>query len=233
MKRLSRRCALSGVALAFTGPAQALEEAEAATILGLQDAAEYLKRTSGRVAIGKWRDGLWAACLATEDDRIVTAAIIEEDPTTGVKRIVAGPVDAEVLTIDPFWTLDLSIGPLQPLGPAIPAFGLMVSNSYLSTGRSTGSESLSIFLRDGATLRQVFRGYVAASSSEDGDCRWPRKDGVPCRTSWSHQWLIKPAGPTVGGKPPTLVVVAKPSGRIVSRHVWRDDRYRPDHFDSM
>ena len=233
MIRLPRRFALIGAGIALIRPARALEEVEAATMLGLQDAAAYLKRTSGRVAIAKWHDDLWASCLATEDDRVVSAAIIQEDPATGAKRIVAGPVDAEVLTIDPFWTLDLSIGPLQPLGPGVPAFGLTVSNSYLSTGRSTGSESLSIFLRDGPTLRQVFRGYVQASSSEDVPCRHPRADGVPCRSGWSHQWAIRVAGPSVGGRPPPLAVIAKPSGRVVSRPVWRGDRYRPDQFDAM
>lgn len=51
--------------------------------------------------------------------------------------------------------------------------------------------------------------------------------------SWSHAWTIKAAGPSVGGKPPTLIVVAKPSKGIVSRHVWRNDQYWPDSFEKM
>jgi hypothetical protein len=138
-----------------------------------------------------------------------------------------------VLSIDPFWTLNLSISPLMALGSGIPTFGVTVSNSYLSTGRSSWSESMSIFLRNGDDLRQVFRGYVGAGSSEVVECRRPRADGDPCRTGWSRRWVIKAVAAVVAGKPATLIVVEKPSQRIVSRHFWRGDRYQPDAFEHL
>lgn len=233
MSPIPRRAALAGAGLSLAlapATARALEPTEALTLLGQKDAEDFVKRAPGFITVARWGE-LWAACLAIED-HTVKAAVIEvtED---GTKRIVAGPTEAEILSIDPFWTLDLAISPLFPLGLDIPAFGVTVTNSYVSTARASASKSMSIFLRDGDKLRQVFRGFFEASSSEQVDCRRPSKDGQPCRESWSDSFVIKTAGPAVGGKPPALIVVNRATKRIVSRHVWHGDRYQPDTFDKM
>jgi len=236
MPHLPRRTVLAGAGLAAflpSRPAGALGPAEAATLLGVTDAADFLRRKSEFLTIAPWgppADRLWAACLADEDSS-VTAAIIQGDAGAETGHIVAGPVDADVLTIEPFWTLDLSISPPMPLGPDIPAFGVTVSNSYLSTGRSSYSMSMSIFLRQGSELRLVFSGYVSTGASEVVPCRKPRPDGDPCRQEQKSRWIIKTDGAAASGKPPPLIVVERPSGRIVSRHVWRGDQYHPPTFE--
>ncbi len=236
MPYLPRRTVLSGAGLAALlphRPARAVTPVEAAAALGVTDPNDFLKRKSEFLTVAAWgppSDRLWAACLADEGSSI-TAAIIQEGAAGEVPRIVAGPVDADVLTIDPFWTLGLTISPPMPLGPDIPAFGLTVSNSYLSTGRSTYSTSMSIFLRQGSDLRLVFSGFVSTGTSEEIPCRKPQPNGDPCRTDEKGRWIIKTSGAATGGKPPPLVVVERPSGKIVSRHVWRGDQYQPPTFE--
>jgi hypothetical protein len=236
MLHLHRRNVLAGASLAALLPfrsAGALGPSEAATLLGVTDAADFLRRKSEFLTMAPWGpagDRLWAACLADEGNG-VTAAIIQGDAGAETGRIVAGPVDADVLTIDPFWTLDLSISPPMPLGPDIPAFGVTVSNSYLSTGRSTYSMSMSIFLRRDSELRLVFSGYVSTGTSEVVPCRKPRPDGDPCREEQKSRWVIRTDGAAAPGKPPPLIVVERPSGRVVSRHVWRGDQYHPPTFE--
>ncbi|MFO1024893.1 MAG: hypothetical protein U1E70_06920 [Acetobacteraceae bacterium] len=238
MMELTRRGGLISAtvaALLHARRACALNAAETAAMLGIADPADFLKRKPEFLAVAPWSSGserLWAACLADEGNG-VTAALIQEDADGETRRIVAGPVEADVLTIDPFWTLNLLISPVHPLGADFPAFGVTVSNSYLSTGRSTWSESMSIFLREGSTLRLVFSGYVGAGSSDEVPCRRLQGGGEPCRDRWERKWIIKTAGPAAGGKPPALVVVERGSNKIVSRHTWRGDGYHPATFERL
>lgn len=233
---LPRRAALAGAGLGLLVAARRARalDAEAAAGLIFPDDKDAGKR-SGWVATAPWgagADRLWAAAAA-DQDHTMYVALVKEDADGANRSIVAGPIEVEALSIDPFWTLDLSIHKDTPLGPNVPAFNVQVSNSYLSTGRSTGTEAIHLFLYRNDVLRLVFSSYVQADHSSEVTCRRRRPDGDACRRAWNRAWTVAAATAAHGSDLPTLLVREKPSGRVVSRHIWRNDAYHPPSFETL
>ncbi|WP_198372804.1 hypothetical protein [Roseomonas rosulenta] len=203
------------------GAARALEEAAAVRAL-LADTENA--RTGGSPAcagFGAWgqaAQGLFV--VAVPEDEGLRVALMD-DGADGSPRIVAGPVQIEPITIDPWWTCLIDVDRLAPLGGR-PVIALRIRNSYLSTGRSTSTEALHLLVQDGTTLRPIFASLLAAAHSEQG----PRGQ----RTGWQRRWVVVPVGRGRDGMP-NLEVRDRRNNAVVSRHRWAGEGYDPPVFD--
>lgn len=189
------------------------------------DAAAWAARDFGHHALMPWpwadpARKVWVAAAALKDTQEVAVGLLDE-VAGGPATVISGPTQAEVLTIDPFWTLLLEfVEPPQRFG--LPVVALQVSNGYLSTGRSTDTIALHLFLPRGDDLLPVFGSWTALVHSVDGRVRWRRSYAVEVEGSRK-----------TGEIPPDLVVRDRRGGRVVSRHRWKDDAYVPPLFDKI
>lgn len=218
---LARRAVLGGLLLpVLLRPALALDSKAAITALNRPDLASDLGRSPERVVLGDWGNSaerLVACAILDQNDDSVMALLLRDGPD-GRAEIVAGPGQIPAVKIDPFWTANAQIMRQTPLGAA-PVVAIKLSNSYLSTSRSTTTEAVHFFLRQDKTLVPIFASLTMAGHSE-GKLRWQRT------------WRITAEGrPNEAGVPPVLVVRDGRSGESVSRHRWRRSAYHPLIFD--
>lgn len=137
---------------------------------------------------------------------------------------------ADPLGFESPWSASMQAAPETLLGPGQPAWRVTYANSYLSTGRSTGTEAVHIVLRRGRSLDLVFASLVDARHRSEVPCR--HRSSQPCRSGWVRRWTIEAAGPARRGHPPPdLLVRSRGSGAVVSRHRWRGTAYAPPVFD--
>lgn len=221
---LPRRHLLALAALALPlRQAHALEEAAATRMLFAQGEDGGRGSQMACSAFKPWpaADGVFVVVVPDGQDGMRVALM--RAGTDGAPQIVAGPAEIEPITIDPIWTCLMDVDDLAPLGGR-PVVAVRLHNSYLSTGRSSATESLHLLLRDGEALRVVFGSLLSASHSEVG----PRGQ----RTGWQRRWRVVPVGGRPGGMPDLVVRDAR-SNATVSRHRWAGEAYRPPVFDRM
>ena len=227
------------LALLLAAPAAALDCAAAAPLLFPGDAAaaaEAARPGHGRCTVARWADGAeapWVAAAVRDHDRLAVALL--RDAPDGSARIVAGPVEIEAMTVEPFHSGIVEVVPARRFGAGTVA--VTVANAYLSRGRSTLTTALHLFRWHGDALTPVLAAYVSAQHAGAAPC--PRRPGQrerTCRTEWSLDRRIepiRPAAPHPGTPPPDLVIRDARTGRTLSRHRWAGDTYAPPFFDGL
>ncbi|MEO3470680.1 hypothetical protein AAFN86_02355 [Roseomonas sp. CAU 1739] len=173
---------------------------------------------SGFGAWGPEAEGLSVVAVPVDDALRVS---LMHDGANGAPETVAGPVELDPITIDPWWACRIDVDRLAPLGGRA-VIALRIHNSYTSTGRSTSTEALHLLLRDGATLRPAFGSLLSAAHSEEG----PRGR----RIGWQRRWVVVPVGRGRDGMP-NLEVRDRRNNAVVSRHRWDGAGYAPPVFD--
>lgn len=170
--------------------------------------------------------GLWAAAVV-DTDQTLTAAVLRVEE--GGPRVVAGPVTRDTLDIDPPWNPALRILLDHPAEPSGTGFVVEYDNHYTSTGRSAGSTALHVFVREEARLLLAFTGWRDIFQSWVVPCARPAQ--VPCRAGWQRRYALALAPRASGGRYPDLLVRDRRGYRVVSRHRWIGDAYRPPSFE--
>lgn len=202
--------------LLLAGPARALDEQAALRLLAISG------QGYGCALVTPWgapAEGLSIAAARADDDNIRVALVGERG---GAPAVVAGPVDVEVIRMDPLLGSCIIRLESRPALGGRPVIVLDVHNSGLTTGRSSSTSALHFIVRDGDRLTTVFRSLVEARHSEDV--------GRRRRLGWSYAFRVVP-GPATAGRMPDLVVQDIRTGRTVLRARWRGDRYEPPLFE--
>lgn len=202
--------------LLLAGPARAFDEDAALRLLNGGQRAH-----GGCTLVAPWgeaADGLRVVALAQDDDVVRVAVMRERD---GAPVIVAGPEPVEVIRMDPLGSAcTLQLEERSLLGGR-PLIALRVSNSGLTTGRSSFTIASHFLLRNGDSLRAVFASLGQATHSEQVGRR---------RVGWHLAYRVAPA-PARPGRMPDLLVRDVRTGRIVLRARWQGERYAPPLFE--
>ena len=200
----------------------AIAPAEVAGLL-LPGNAERIREAiaGGRIVVAPWgstQEGLFAAATAGDGDDLTVGLLREGDPAT----VAAGPISIEALTIDPFWSTILTIERQHPLA-RFPVVAVGVSNGYTSTGRSTWTKALHLFLRRREALLPTFGCMLEARHSEQIGPRGQR-------LNWTRQYAVAAVDAARADGLPDLLVRDARTRVAVSRHRWRGDAYHPPLF---
>lgn len=252
---LGRRQALAGAGLVLALPAWAevaerLTEA-AAGILAEGGLPVDLDRRS--VMLVPWPGGpraglLVAAAVARggvtvsgATPNLLRAAILERDGD-GLRVLARGEADA--LADEPLWSLTLDLDRRRwPLPGGAPGVGVMLSNAYISTSRTSDTTALHLFRWQDMTLQPVFVALTGrydhvddtdeACQTRRGNARGKRrvleKAANACGRVHDHRevWSVAAVMARPGG--PGLIV-RDGQGRIVSRHRWSGAAFEPSRF---
>lgn len=233
---VSRRAFFSGTAgawlggatglLAPTRPARAAIEPAAATaaMLGTDG-----RRQAQATVVAPWgppEQRLMAAALGTQTsdgDELMVALLREGEG--GAVSVAAGPAGMEPIKIDPFWSLLIEIEQQHALA-RWPVVAVKMHNSYLSTGRSSWTEALHVFLHRDGRLLPILACLTGAGHSQEVYGRRQHQ-----RLSWTRRYTLEASGTGRGNGLPDLRIRDAGSRGVVSVHRWRGDEYAPPRFE--
>lgn len=211
-----------GALVAAPRPALAFENAALETLLPGDGGSERPVAGPTQAPWGPPGERLMAVAIARAPDDLVVAIVGAGE--AGRPEIVAGPSNEGGLAIDPFWSVTLDFSRRNPLPPGLPVVAVELANGYISTGRSTSSVGLSLYLRRDDALLHIFDGFLAASHSYD--------TGRGRRSGWHRQWRIE-AQPARSGAMPDLIVRDARTRAVASRHRWQGEGYLPRTFERI
>lgn len=252
---MGRRQALAGIGLMLASPARAklserLRDAAAGT---LAEGGPPVDLDRHSVMLAPWpggpRAGLLVAAAVAKGGvtasgatpNLLRAAILERNGE-GLRVLARGEADA--LANEPLWSLTLDLDRRRwPLPGGTPAVGVVLSNAYISTWRTSDTTALHLFRWQGMTLQPVFVALTErydhtddrdkACQTRRGDARGKRRvlerAANACGRLHDHleEWSVAavtmhPAGPSL--------IVRNRQGRIVSRHRWSGAAFTPPRF---
>jgi hypothetical protein len=237
MRPLLRLFSAALIACAMTRPAAALDQPQdaraAAALTALLTASSLSLNDLRDFASKPWVNGpepnLWvgAALPLGDDENLIVGVFREEGDRL---QLLAHNAGGEALAEEPLWNAWVGLDLIAyRISPDEVAFGVVVSNDYTSTARSSGSGSLQLYRYRNEVLSPIFAAITQRTSyekNEEGDCREQQKNAPDCDDEETSEELVVVFSPhkTKGFFDLLLRDKNKKSGKSM-RYVWTGGQY--------